>query len=121
MSNPTRSQQRFPFRTPVRVQRNYRKLPPITQTIRPIEQENEPPKSSLSIGNIDIKCETPSVDAKDFWIKLRQHIANERAERYDDHGNQQTPNKVVRIFSWNHILLKLVIMRRGHRNVDHRQ
>ncbi len=113
MSNSARSQRRFPFRTPVRIQRNYRKLPPITQTIRPIEedpieqipikqipikQEIQPAKSSLSIGNIDIKCETPSVDVNDFWIQLRQHIAQERLERYDDHGNQQTPNKVVRIF-----------------------
>jgi hypothetical protein len=98
MSNPTRSQQRFPFRTPVRVQRNYRKLPPITQTVRPIEQENEPTGSSLSTADVDIKCETPPVDAKDFWTKLRQHIANERLKRYDDHGNQQAPNKVVRIF-----------------------
>ncbi len=110
MSNPTRSQQRFPFRIPVRLNRNCRKLPPITATIRPIEQENEPIispirsinepiKSSLSIDNVDIECETPSIDEKDFWINLNKDIAKERLKHHDDdHGNQRTPNKVVRIF-----------------------
>lgn len=98
MSNPSRSQQRFPFRAPVRLYRNYRRLPPITSIIRPIEQENEPTKSSLSIGTVDIEYETPSTDTRDFWIKLREHIANEQSKNYDDHGSQQTPNKVVRIF-----------------------
>jgi hypothetical protein len=97
MSNPSRSQQRFPFRVPVRLSRNL-KLPPITTPIRPIEQENIPIKSSLSIHSVDIEYETPAIDIKDFWIKLRKHIANEKLEQYDDHGNQQTPNKVVRIF-----------------------
>ncbi len=99
MSNPSRSQQRFPFRTPVRVNRNFRKLAPITQTIRPIEQKNEPTQSSsLSITNVDVECETPTIDAKDFWTKLREHFNKERLKLYDQHGNQQTPNKVVRIF-----------------------
>jgi hypothetical protein len=102
MSNPTRSQQRFPFRTPVRIQRNCRRLPPITATIRSIEQENESLHSSLSFTKIDVKCETPtsppSVDAKDFWVRLREDIAKKRLEDSNQHGNQQTPNKVVRIF-----------------------
>jgi len=98
MSNPSRSQQRFPFRTSVRVYRNYSKLPPITPTIRPIEQENEPTESPLSVNNIDIERETSPVDAKDFWVKLREDIAKERLKHHNDHGNQQTPNKVVRIF-----------------------
>jgi hypothetical protein len=101
MSNPSRSQQRFPFRAPVQVRRNYRKLPPITQTIQPIEQENEPTKSSLSIGSVDIEYETPPpppVEAPDFWVRFRENITKERLKHYDNHGNQQTPNKVVRIF-----------------------
>jgi hypothetical protein len=126
MSNPTRSQQRFPFRIPVRLYKNYRRLPPITATIRPIEQENEPIispipskkqenepiispirsierenepiKSSLSINNVDIECETPRIDQEDFWINLHKHIAKERLKHHDDHGSQRTRNKVVRIF-----------------------
>jgi len=113
MSNPTRSQQRFPFRIPVRLYKNCRRLPPITATIRPIEQENEPIispirsierenepiKSSLSINNVDIEYETPRIEHEDFWINLHKHIAKERLKHHDDdHGSQRTPNKVVRIF-----------------------
>jgi hypothetical protein len=99
MSNPSRSQQRFPFRTPVRVYRNNRKLSPIKQRIRPIEQEeNEPTKSSLSVRNIEVKYDTPVLDPREFWVKLRKHIVNETSVHNDDHGNQRTPNKVVRIF-----------------------
>ena len=98
MSNPSRSQQRFPFQTTVRIRRNYPKLPPITPTLQSIEKENEPTKSTLSTTNVDIECKTPPADAKDFWIKLREHIDKERAKHGIDHGNQRTPNKVVRIF-----------------------
>ncbi|CAF2483758.1 unnamed protein product [Rotaria sp. Silwood2] len=99
MSHPSKSQQRFPFRTIVHVRRNYRKLPPITQTTRPIEENGSAKsKSSLSLDNVDIKCETPPLDTNNFWDRLDEHIANQTLEHNDDHGHQQTPNKVVRIF-----------------------
>ncbi|CAF0736436.1 unnamed protein product [Rotaria sordida] len=97
MSHPSKSQQRFPFRALVHVQRNYRKLPPITQTIRPIE-ENGSLQSPLSIINVDIKCETPQLNENNFWDKLHEHIASQTLEYNNDHGNQKTPNKIVRIF-----------------------
>lgn len=34
----------------------------------------------------------------DFWIKLREHLNEERSKPYETHGNQRTSNKVVRIF-----------------------
>jgi hypothetical protein len=94
MSHPSRSQQRFPFRIPVRVQRNNCKLPPITQIVHSIEPEDELNKSTQSISTVDIKHETlpppipptvvlppptlpPPSDAGDFWVKLRQHITKE--------------------------------------------
>ncbi len=112
MSNPSRSQQRFPFRVPVRVQRNNCKLPPITQIALPQEHDDELTKSPISISTVDIRHETPPPpklrprtpasappsNADDFWVQLRQHIANETVKQPDAHGSQQTPNKVVRIF-----------------------
>lgn len=99
MSHPTKTQQRFPFRTAVRLQRNYRKLPPITQEIRPIE-ENGLSKSSLSIASVDIKYDVPQIDVNvnNFWDRVFENIASKNPENYIDHGCQQTPNKVVRIF-----------------------
>jgi hypothetical protein len=98
MSNPIRSQQRFRFRNLFRIRSNYPTLPPITATTRSTEQENEPVQSSLNVAKIDVKCETPPVDAKDFWVRLHEDITKERLEQSNKHGNQQTPNKVVRIF-----------------------
>ena len=98
MSNPTRTQQRFPFRTPVRVQRNNPRLPPITTPIRPIEPENEPIASALSFSKIEVKCETPPIENKDFWVRVHEDIVKSRLEHSNEHGNQNTPNKVVRIF-----------------------
>lgn len=98
MSNPARLQQRSPFRTSVRVRRNYPILPPITQVIRPIELDLPPIKSSLSTDSVDVICETPSEDPRDFWNSLHQHLANEPRADENNHGNQRTPNKVVRIF-----------------------
>ncbi|CAF4588702.1 unnamed protein product [Rotaria sp. Silwood1] len=97
MSHPSKSQQRFPFRTLVHVRRNYRKLPPIVQTARSIE-ENGSSKSSLSPTTIDFRYETPPLDTNNFWDRLHEHIANQTLEHNDDHGRQQAPNKVVRIF-----------------------
>jgi hypothetical protein len=107
MSNPSSSQKRFPFRVPVRVQRNNCKLPPITQIALPEEHDDELTKSPLSISTVNIRHETPPPppprvpppsNADDFWVQLRQHIANETVTHPDAHGSQQTPNKVVRIF-----------------------
>ncbi len=99
MSNPTRTQQRFPFRTSVRVQRNNPRLPPITTPIRPLEQqEDEPIPSALSFSKIEVKCETPPIQSKDFWVRVHEDIAKERLENFNERGNQNTPNKVVRIF-----------------------
>jgi hypothetical protein len=98
MSNPSRLQQRSPFRTSVRVRRNYPVLPPITQIIRPIEAVRESIKSPLSIDSVSVACETPSEDPRDFWIKLHEHLAHETRADEHNHGNQRTPNKVVRIF-----------------------
>ena len=102
MSNPTRSQQRFPFRAPVRIRRNYPKLPPITPTAPSTPQEDEPTKSSLSLDHIDLQhrneaAPSPS-DTRDFWVRLREDIAKEQARHISSHGNQESPNKVVRIF-----------------------
>jgi hypothetical protein len=102
MSNSSRSQPCFPTPTPtptpVRIHSNYPVLPPITATNRSTEQESQPIQSSLNVPQIDVKCETPPVDSKDFWVRLREDIAKERLEHSNQHGNQQTPNKVVRIF-----------------------
>ncbi|CAF4239056.1 unnamed protein product [Rotaria magnacalcarata] len=99
MSHPSKSQQRFPFRATVHIRKNFRKLPPITKPIRPLEEDSRVPSSSLSVTNVDLKYESPPpIGVDDFWNKLHQQIANQTSEHNDDHGNQNTPNKVVRIF-----------------------
>ncbi|CAF2116828.1 unnamed protein product [Rotaria magnacalcarata] len=99
MSHPSKSQQRFPFRATVHIRKNFRKLPPITKPIRPLEEDSRAPSSSLSVTNVDLKYESPPpIGVDDFWNKLHQQIANQTSEHNDDHGNQNTPNKVVRIF-----------------------
>ncbi|CAF4441256.1 unnamed protein product, partial [Adineta steineri] len=128
MSSPFRQQRSFPCRIPVRISRNYSKLPPITPSIHSIDDENRSTKttntprsvdqinlsrqptpiinsteynnfkSSLSIDSIDIDHEISPKDVSEFWTKLRQHISKETSKNSDNHGCQQTPNKVVRIF-----------------------
>lgn len=97
MSRPTRTQQRFPFRAPVHVRRNNRKLPPITQSTRPLD-EPITPQSTLSASSIGVRCETPEHNINDFWDNLHEHIANQTIKDINDHGKQNTTNKVVRIF-----------------------
>ena len=98
MSNPSRLQQRSPFRAVVRVRRNYTVLPPITQNIQPIESTPELIRSPVSLDSVSVICETPIGDPRDFWIRLHQHLAREPPTDERHHGNQKTPNKVVRIF-----------------------
>ncbi|CAF0801098.1 unnamed protein product [Adineta steineri] len=128
MSSPFRQQRSFPCRIPVRISRNYSKLPPITPSIHSIDDENRSTKttntprsvdqinlsrqptpivnsteynnfkSSLSIDSTDIDHEISPKDVSEFWTKLRQHISKETSKNSDNHGCQQTPNKVVRIF-----------------------
>ncbi|UJR37208.1 hypothetical protein I4U23_029917 [Adineta vaga] len=131
MSNPSRQQRRFPSRTPVRISRNYPKLPPIPQTAHSIDPDNDsdkhisiihPAEHTLPstklvpitpvLSNEDLSTKpvldgtdiesnrdlSTSIDVSEFWAKLRRHIANESLSNPDDHGCQQTPNKVVRIF-----------------------
>lgn len=104
MSNPARLQQRSPFRTQVRVRRNFPVLPPIGQvTPTPLPLSKVPSviestRSSLSIQNVEVECETPTEDPRDFWIRLHEHLDNELTENRTNHGNQRTLNKVVRIF-----------------------
>ena len=97
MSHPSKSQQRFPFRTLVHIRKNIRRLPPIRSTIRPIEEERSI-QSSLSSTSTNIKYETPRLDDTEFWVKLREHLASEISECENTHGSQNAPNKVVRIF-----------------------
>jgi hypothetical protein len=88
MSDASNSQQQFPLEFPVQVHPGYPILPPISSTNHSVEQEN----------SNNVECEKISIDVKDFWIKLREHINTERLKSYDKHGNQRTSNKVVRIF-----------------------
>lgn len=92
MSGASNTQQQFPLEFPVQIHPGYPILPPISPKNDSLEQENSP----LNTNNI--KCEKISIDVKDFWIKLREHITRERLKSYDKHGNQRTSNKVVRIF-----------------------
>ena len=94
MSDASNSQQQFPSTFPVQVHPGYPILPPILPTNHSVEQEN----SSSNTNNVGVECEKISVDVKDFWIKLREHINRERLKSYDTHGIQRTSNKVVRIF-----------------------
>lgn len=98
MSNPLRSQQRFPFRVPVQLYRNYRKLPPITPPITPPIHENSKTVLTSSTKNVEIPSESSKINAKDFWNHLCEHLAEEKSKPYENHGSQQAPNKVVRIF-----------------------
>ena len=103
MSNPTRLQQRSPFRTRVHVRRNFPVLPPIGQSTPPppplsAQTETDSARSALSLTNFDVECQTPTEDPRDFWTRLHEHLDNEPKENQNYHGNQQTPNKVVRIF-----------------------
>lgn len=98
MSNPARSQQRFPFRTTVRVRKNYPKLPPITPTSPSPRHENELTKLSSSLGHIDLQFEVTPSDTQDLWVRLHEDITKKRPKSIPIHGNQQTSNKVVRIF-----------------------
>ncbi|CAF1350468.1 unnamed protein product [Rotaria sordida] len=94
MSDASNSQQQFPLDFPVHVHPGYPILPPISPTNHSVEQKN----SSSNTNNVDVECEKISIDVKDFWIKLREHINRERLKSYDNHGNQRTSNKVIRIF-----------------------
>ena len=100
MSNPARSQQRFPFRTMVRVHKNlHAKLPPIAPAVpAEVPREVAPVKPVVQETKAVVKSSTPPFDPKDFWVQLHRHIASEPASNADNHGNQRTPNKVVRIF-----------------------
>ncbi|UJR29657.1 hypothetical protein I4U23_017205 [Adineta vaga] len=87
MSDTSNCQQEIPLEFPVTVHPGYPVLPPISSTNQSIEQE-------ISSNNINIESEK----IKDFWINLREHISRERLKLYNNHGNQRTSNKVVRIF-----------------------
>lgn len=94
MSDAPNSQQQSPPRFPVQVHPGYPILPPIPSTNHTVKQEN----SSSDINTVDVACEKISIDVKDFWVKLREHINSDRLKSYDKHGIQRTSNKVVRIF-----------------------
>lgn len=94
MSNTPISQQQLPLEFPVPVHPGYQILPPISPSNHSVEQQS----SSSNANNVDAESEKISIDVKDFWIKLREHINGERLKSYDKHGNQRTSNKVVRIF-----------------------
>lgn len=119
MSDPTRQQRRFVSRVPVRISRNYSKLPPISITTSSADFEHgsarssEPATSSKlnpivappgqnenSAVAADRKADqdASSVDVEQFWLRLRQHLAKEPQPNPDDRGSQQTVNKVVRVF-----------------------
>lgn len=98
MSNPTRSQQRFPFRTTVRVRRNYPTLPPITPTTPSSRYESEPTALSSSLGHIDLQFEATPRDTRNLWVRLNEDITKEQSKFLPNHGNQRTATKVVRIF-----------------------
>ena len=93
MSNPSRLQQRSTFRSAVRIRRNYQVLPPISAHNRPTTELSN---SSLSFDNIDVTCQTPT---DDFWLRLRRDLDKYKAQAQNSNrGNQQTGNKIVRIF-----------------------
>ncbi|CAF3689165.1 unnamed protein product [Adineta steineri] len=96
MADTSNSQQIVSLEYPVQVHPGYPILPPILSTNHTVEQENA--SSSSNTNNVEVECEKLPLDVKDFWIKLREHINNERLKSYDKHGNQRTSNKVVRIF-----------------------
>jgi hypothetical protein len=100
MSSPSRVQQKSYFRTPIYLRKNPSLLPPITVKIRPLDPYIEPIPTPASLARIrsDVKYVTPNDDNCDFWVKLRQHLANEPTVHSEHRGNQQTLNKVVRIF-----------------------
>ena len=86
MSDVSHSQQQpVPSTLSVPIHPGYPVLPPISPTHQSVEQES----SSSNTNNIDVK---------DFWIQLREHIHSERLKPSNEHGNQRTSNKVVRIF-----------------------
>ena len=94
MSDAANTQQPLPVEFPVPVHPGYPILPPISPRDRTVEQEN----SSLNATDANVECEKISTEVKDFWIKLREHIKDERLKPYNQHGNQRRSNKVVRIF-----------------------
>ena len=100
MSNAARSQQRFPFRTTVQVHRNLHvKLPPLAPAA-PVEEPRDvaPVKPVFHETAVVVKSSPPPLDPKEFWVQLHRHIASEPPSDAENHGNQRTPNKVVRIF-----------------------